>query len=116
MEQWTSENDASWYNIRHVETAHAAMAQAVELTCARRNAGKARGELDGAWQKLSDELELRLRHLQKICNKVIDRYLEGQEAAVAAASSGPSVPNGFISGSAAAAAANSSSAAAAASA
>ena len=75
MEQWTSENDALWYNIRHVETAHAAMAQAVELTRARRNAGRAQGELDGAWQKLSDELERCLRNLQEIGEEVIDRYL-----------------------------------------
>ena len=78
-EEWSDEMDALWHKIQVVESAQAAMSDAIGLTKERRNAAAAASELDYQWQKLSDELELCLKHLQKVGGHILDEYLQQSE-------------------------------------
>merc|ERR1719440_2517406 len=69
--------DSLWQKIYVTESAHPAMAAALELVCSRRGAANAVNELDEVWKKLSDEMELRLKNLQKVGGRVLDEYLQG---------------------------------------
>ena len=73
--QWHDDMDKYWRGIQFVETAQKAMADAVGLTQSRRDAASSMGEADLAWQELSDEVEMTLRHLQKRGGEVLDDWL-----------------------------------------
>jgi len=79
MDMVKAENDrgemeAIWVKLQDVEQAHHAMAEAIDLINYRREAGQQLGNLDAAVTKSYDELEIRLKGLQKVAGEVLDSH------------------------------------------
>ena len=71
--------ESMWRGLQSIETAQAAMATAMGLVESRRQFGEAGLEADAHYVKLSEVLRLRLLHLQKIGNIVLEEYLQPRQ-------------------------------------
>lgn len=75
-DDWSAEMGVLWRKIQDPEKAQGAMAAAIGLTESSRNAANSLDELTCERKQLISELDLRLRHLQKVGSQVLDEYLE----------------------------------------
>merc|ERR1719440_2205062 len=66
MGAWQEENEQLWQNLQKTSQAFPTMAKLCGLIDQRIEAAKVTGNLDRAYENKSRELELRLRHLEKI--------------------------------------------------
>mmetsp|Transcript_99317 Transcript_99317/g.318672 ORF Transcript_99317/g.318672 Transcript_99317/m.318672 type:complete len:460 (+) Transcript_99317:2-1381(+) len=70
-EEWSNEADAWWLNLQALESTNALMATQL-FSNDRRSVGASTLALSSAWTQLSNELQVRLNHLQKVGGRVLD--------------------------------------------
>ena len=72
-EEWTQDLDIFWNNLKRITTAQPLMSSAMQLPVARREAQAGIDTATDLWSKLTNEAQMRLNHLQKLANDILDK-------------------------------------------
>jgi len=73
-EEWTEELETFWDNLQRFTTAHPLMSSQMHLPAARREAQAGVDSASALWRQLTSEAQMRLNHLQKVANEILDQH------------------------------------------